>query len=493
MKKTIGKIGLVAFFLAYAVLFLQNSKAVLGIGWAGGKDSAVFYYIGRTITKGLVPYRDVFDHKGPLLYLIDALGDTIHSGYGLWFVQLVFMTALLAVLYKTCRLFEVNRSGCIAVLILLWSVFTTFYDGGNLTEEYAMVFMAIAQYFFIEYLIKRKTSWLRVALIGLCLACICMLRPNMIGIWAGYILIILILLLKNKEYLAIGKYALWMLGGLVIGVLPILIWFLATGSMGDFVDCLWRFNFTYAGRNTFTDIIDSFRFFFLDTRKYFLIVEGGMALVTVYLIIKKDKYAWACGGILCAFMITAYLICSPGNAYRHYGMAIIPVFAAMACIDMEIFSRFFGKKKTAAGILCCIAAFWLGYPHILHDMRTFKGYLENDFQGLEIQDSDIIEVIKANSDRKDKIQVLGNRCDIYLNSDRMAASRYIYQEAIAMLRPGSMDELAQDISCNKPKLIVEYCPHTEKVRDVDGDVRGVIEDAYHIIYEDDRFKIYEVG
>ena len=37
-------------------------------------DTYVYLYTGGLISKGLMPYRDFFDHKGPLLYLIMALG-----------------------------------------------------------------------------------------------------------------------------------------------------------------------------------------------------------------------------------------------------------------------------------------------------------------------------------------------------------------------------------------------------------------------------------
>ena len=34
-------------------------------------DSSVFQYIGSSMLDGAVPYRDVFDHKGPLIYFIN--------------------------------------------------------------------------------------------------------------------------------------------------------------------------------------------------------------------------------------------------------------------------------------------------------------------------------------------------------------------------------------------------------------------------------------
>ena len=37
-------------------------------------DSNLYFTIGRGMTRGLMPYRDLFDHKGPLIFLLYALG-----------------------------------------------------------------------------------------------------------------------------------------------------------------------------------------------------------------------------------------------------------------------------------------------------------------------------------------------------------------------------------------------------------------------------------
>jgi len=38
------------------------------------RDSGVFMYIGKGILSGNIPYRDYWDHKGPVIYFINALG-----------------------------------------------------------------------------------------------------------------------------------------------------------------------------------------------------------------------------------------------------------------------------------------------------------------------------------------------------------------------------------------------------------------------------------
>lgn len=71
-----------------------------------GYDSAVFMVVGKGWSKGLVPYRDLFDHKGPFLYLMNALGFSIYDGkLGVLIIQTIFMTATLFLIYKIGRLY----------------------------------------------------------------------------------------------------------------------------------------------------------------------------------------------------------------------------------------------------------------------------------------------------------------------------------------------------------------------------------------------------
>jgi hypothetical protein len=38
------------------------------------RDSGVFLYVGWRLLQGDIPYRDIWDHKPPLIYFVDALG-----------------------------------------------------------------------------------------------------------------------------------------------------------------------------------------------------------------------------------------------------------------------------------------------------------------------------------------------------------------------------------------------------------------------------------
>ena len=69
--------GLVILFL-----FLPASLLYYGnpLDHLPGMDNGVFLYGGQQLLVGKTPYLDFWDHKGPLIYFINALGLMIGKG-----------------------------------------------------------------------------------------------------------------------------------------------------------------------------------------------------------------------------------------------------------------------------------------------------------------------------------------------------------------------------------------------------------------------------
>ena len=66
------------------------------------RDSGVFLYTGWRLLNGDIPYRDVWDHKPPLIYFVDALGLSLapDSLWGIWILQFVFIFLTLLLVYR---------------------------------------------------------------------------------------------------------------------------------------------------------------------------------------------------------------------------------------------------------------------------------------------------------------------------------------------------------------------------------------------------------
>ena len=121
------------FLFAIIVSFTATNNPFL-IGNTG-VDSSVFNYIARVILKGGMPYRDTFDHKGPLIYLIDALGQLIHESLGIWFIELAFLFVIFILAYKIAKLIGCNNSRSLLV-VLVWALsMSLYFHGGHLVVE----------------------------------------------------------------------------------------------------------------------------------------------------------------------------------------------------------------------------------------------------------------------------------------------------------------------------------------------------------------------
>src|SRR5690242_10425305 len=65
-------------------------------------DTSNFAYEGALVRHGAMPYVAFWDHKGPLIYLLDAGGLTISGGHlwGIWLIGLVAVGLAAALGYR---------------------------------------------------------------------------------------------------------------------------------------------------------------------------------------------------------------------------------------------------------------------------------------------------------------------------------------------------------------------------------------------------------
>ena len=112
-------------------------------------DSSVFQVMGKGMLEHKIIYRDLFDHKGPIVYIINAMGFFINNKYGLFIIEFIIFYIGTIFVYKTSRIVLSKKLSIIVNLLYMLISFRYFY-GGNYTEEYAITFMSIAMYFIIK-------------------------------------------------------------------------------------------------------------------------------------------------------------------------------------------------------------------------------------------------------------------------------------------------------------------------------------------------------
>ncbi len=214
-RKTWARDALISLLLAagYMLIFAYNNTP---LGAAIGSDNAMYLTMGTALAKGYAPYTEIFDHKGPLLFLLQLLPQAVSGGYSLTAVFIQETLVLFACLMMM-RAIAKKLDVCPWAAQLVYMAMTcAFMDGGNLTEEYANLPAICAIYLSIRCFGREEPEdklFLPAMGMGVCAMAAFMLRANNALPIAALVLVLAVGLLTARRYVQLGQCA----GGFVTG------------------------------------------------------------------------------------------------------------------------------------------------------------------------------------------------------------------------------------------------------------------------------------
>ena len=438
----------VIFISAVTFILLLQSPLHIWSHSESATDSSVFQTIALMMERGYLPYRDSFDHKGPLLYLINYIGRQIAVYRGIWAVEFVSMIITLLSLYKIARLKCNKTLSCITILTSV-SLLSGFFEGGNLTEEYAMPFIAIALYIFLDYFLNGTINHRRLILCGFCFGSVFLLRPNMIAVWVVFCIAVFVGCLRQNNGRLLGTYITLFLTGTGIIVIPVVIWLIVNGILTDCLQCYIHFNILYSSKMALFPQKWQCFFFFLN---YTVVILS--ATISVYFALKAERFLY--GTYICYIGCTLLFIALSGLSYGHYGMVLVPVVAFPIA---SLLSECQKQKNANSNAVTLLAILWLLgsiiMPNWLPQIGSIANRYENRYENSYSQAvKDICFIIEEKTSHDEAISVYGNWDIIYLLSDRLHATRYSYQYPISIVMPEILDEYIEGLKKEKPKIIV---------------------------------------
>jgi hypothetical protein len=440
-------------------------------------DSCVFKTVSMMIEKGYMPYKDTFDHKGPLLYLINYWGDCISKYSGVWVIEFAFLTITLFMMYKTARLMCKRSTSVISVLIAN-SLLFEYFSSGNLVEEYAMTYISIAIFIFLDYLKNSKISNLRLLICGASLACTLLLRPNMISIWVVMCLAILIKELIGKQYKKLWNFILWFSIGMAIIFIPIIIWLGTNGALkqcwADYIEFNRLYTSAEGGRALFSAKWSSFLWFF--NTSVYIISFTSLAYMCTF----KDRFINI--SYLIYMTVTLLFVCMSGMQFAHYGMILVPaVVYPIAAIFSELELIEHEQLQRIITILLCVYSLnTLILPEWIDLTQNIPYIYESKDEG-HISETvyTISDIINSTVDENDAISVYGNWNIIYIISNHIHATRYSYQSPVAFIMPEIMNEYITSLQEEAPKIIVVQQGHYDSIIE-----NFLAENGYHILWSE---------
>ncbi|MBE0697620.1 MAG: glycosyltransferase family 39 protein, partial [Anaerolineaceae bacterium] len=244
-EKLLPKVVVVLLVLALVLVVLLPATPMLYP--TPDTDTSIFMYIGQKIVQGQLPYRDLYDHKPPLIFYINALGLHLFRGsrWGIWIIELASLAAASLFGFAFLRRYFRSFTALVAIGAMLLNL-AFVHQRGNLTEEYALPFQFAALFFLSQGDQTGKFGW-RSFIIGCSLGMASTLKQPMAG--AGVAIGIYLLLRyaeKNQWRNLIAEYLLIILGFVTVWA-AWFVYFTAVGIFPQFWEAAFRYNFALSG------------------------------------------------------------------------------------------------------------------------------------------------------------------------------------------------------------------------------------------------------
>ena len=152
--------------ISYVYLFLISAIFVYLLSFSTSPhypmpysgDSPFFLTIGKYWSKGMIPYIDLWDQKGPIIFFMNMLGWIItDSRSGVFLVQIVSLFITLIALQRFLRLkYSIMASAGLTAFFL--AGLTYVYQWGNTVEEYLLPWMLIGLYYLYQWILKAESG-----------------------------------------------------------------------------------------------------------------------------------------------------------------------------------------------------------------------------------------------------------------------------------------------------------------------------------------------
>ena len=208
-------------------------------------DVQCFFTVGRGILQGKMPYLDLYEQKGPILYLFFALASLIsgESFLGVFILEVLCLGLFLYISTRIAALWVREVSWPLfllpPVLALCIGISPAFSHGSSAEELFLPV---IALFFKLALTAIRENRALfkgEAFVCGILVALALWVKYTFCGVFAGGVLALLIWYIATKKANKLWAAVLYGLLGALAVTVPVLLWFWVKGAL----PALWQVYF----------------------------------------------------------------------------------------------------------------------------------------------------------------------------------------------------------------------------------------------------------
>ncbi|MDE6601326.1 MAG: glycosyltransferase family 39 protein [Lachnospiraceae bacterium] len=478
----------IGFICLVFFLTMQSVNSPISRNYAFS-DYSVYQYVASIMCEGGMPYRDTFDHKGPVFYLINALGYVIHPKYGMWMIDFLLMFGTAVYAYKLSHKVLNAKMSFFITVVALSGISAWGYWIGDTPESVILFFLMLIMYLFVEYIDCQSLTSKQLLAVGFSCAIAFLMKPTFLAMAAVLILEILYEVIKRKNYIFLKKCLILFsvpFFGLIVGTVA---WLTINGALTECIDQYLIFNAKYSSVKR--GIADSLN-------ALYVFVEKPTTLFGLFCIwinfMRWNEYTDKDRRLLLstylAWALVFYVSVMPGRAYQQYTVVFYPMLVVIVTFAFKDIERLFqgDRYKRVVGMMVLIlVTFNIFLPNARETVANIRNYTAET--GAKVQ---VVNYFNDSPGEYEISVVSPDDTWVYLQTGHHSATKYAYTQADLIYENVKTDfikEYSRQINEKRPRFIVESCRsnlYTNKIV-------GSIANKYDEVFRNDGYAIYELN
>jgi 4-amino-4-deoxy-L-arabinose transferase-like glycosyltransferase len=440
-----------------------------------GTDQVLYSLGARTILDGGQLYRDFWEVKPPLVFLIYTVPFAIAGEHmeAIRVLDLVNTAVAMAAVFLLGRRFFSERAGIFAAAFYGFTYLTWHTPSLGEAESFMAAPLAFSFLLYRPEDGRQDAGW-RAGAVGLLLGLVFALKATALVFLLG--LPAAELLLRDRARWtregALQRLAL-AIGGFLIVQVAVALYLAVAGVLNDFIDIQRHY---VAGYNVYRYAPEGSHLRFLlrttwvwITSASFLVVPAGVA---VFFALFRPRQAGGVYLIALLSLLGVFGLWWQGKMFDYHWLMVVPLLALLAGYAVDQLVALFasalgGPQARAATALLAASLLALAFQPLLN---TYDGYrvllryaggsmtrreVEAHYLPLYAENHQLVDYVRANSGPDDRIFIWGFWPQVYFWLDRPLFDRFVANHGLrATWAPQSWRrELIDDLSAHPPRYI----------------------------------------
>lgn len=313
-------------------------------------DPNCFFTVGKAMANGQVLYRDIFEQKGPILYMLHIFTYYISptTFFGVWLVEIGACFAFLVISFRIISLFCEGKIIFVVLPLGALTYTSLAFCCGDSAEELCLPLLAYSLYVTLSRVKTNTPVRAHQALVcGICAGIILWIKFTMLGFFVGFGAALVALYIRQKRFKRIFLCTGAVIAGLLIASIPVISYFAKYNAFDQLFE-------VYFYDNIFLYTTGEKSFFLLALLLNLLYGLFSFAVYNSFALILSVAgliYLWKKQPRRLAFVYTVIFAATflfsfmGGRAYAYYSL-VMSVFSPVGISAIFILAR---KKLRAAG------------------------------------------------------------------------------------------------------------------------------------------------